>query len=200
MSQRGMEFLMSLNSVLSLSDLLQSLDQYKSRQTVNVRYVISRHFPKHDYNRCQAVRKQHTKSTVTVYRVDCRLAPSQREMSLQSNAVFQWLGASLESTLCIYCNTHIVFFLNYARESADGRQSIIPLYIDGFLFSQRQRPLNFRHVCFYERLHTMRLFRDNFVGIPQCVQCHTGGQFMKLFFAYTAIAEGMSYHNDDILL
>ena len=109
MSQRGMEFLMSLNSVLSLSDLLQSLDQYKSRQTVNVRYIISRHFPKHDYNRCQAVRKQHTKSTVTVYRVDCRLAPSQREMSLQSNAVFHWLGASLESTVCIYCNTHIAF-------------------------------------------------------------------------------------------
>ena len=30
---------------------------------------------------------------------DSRLAPSQRETSLQSNAVSHWLGASLESAL-----------------------------------------------------------------------------------------------------
>ena len=32
-----------------------------------------------------------------ITRADCRLAPSQRETSLQSNAVCHWLGANLES-------------------------------------------------------------------------------------------------------
>ena len=32
-----------------------------------------------------------------VYRADSRFAPSQWEMSLQSNAVSHWLGANLES-------------------------------------------------------------------------------------------------------
>ena len=35
-------------------------------------------------------------------RADSRLAPSQWEMALQSNAVFHWLGANLESALCLY--------------------------------------------------------------------------------------------------
>ena len=35
-----------------------------------------------------------------VNRADSRLAPSQWEMSLQSNAISYWLGASLESALC----------------------------------------------------------------------------------------------------
>ena len=33
------------------------------------------------------------------YRADCRFAPSQWEMSLQSNAVSHWLGANLKSAL-----------------------------------------------------------------------------------------------------
>ena len=33
------------------------------------------------------------------FRADSRLAPSQRETSLQSNTVFHWLGANLESAL-----------------------------------------------------------------------------------------------------
>ena len=35
------------------------------------------------------------------YRADCRLAPSQWEMLLQSNAISHWLGANLESALAI---------------------------------------------------------------------------------------------------
>ena len=38
---------------------------------------------------------------ITVFRADSRLAPSQRETSLQSNAVSHWLGANLELALCI---------------------------------------------------------------------------------------------------
>ena len=34
------------------------------------------------------------------YRVNSRFAPSQWETSLQSNAVFQWLGANLELACC----------------------------------------------------------------------------------------------------
>ena len=37
-----------------------------------------------------------------INRTDSRLAPSQWETSLQSNAVPHWLGANLESTLVIY--------------------------------------------------------------------------------------------------
>ena len=39
-----------------------------------------------------------------VSRADSRLAPSQWETSLQSNAVSHWLGANLESTPCILLN------------------------------------------------------------------------------------------------
>ena len=39
-----------------------------------------------------------TKPSIS-YRADFRLAPSQRETSLQSNAVSHWLGANLESAL-----------------------------------------------------------------------------------------------------
>ena len=35
----------------------------------------------------------------TKFRADSRFVPSQWEMPLQSNAVFHWLGANLESAL-----------------------------------------------------------------------------------------------------
>ena len=38
----------------------------------------------------------------TQYRADSKLAPSQWETSLQSNAVSNWLGANLESALQYY--------------------------------------------------------------------------------------------------
>ena len=38
----------------------------------------------------------------TYITADSRLAPSQWETSLQSNAVSHWLGANLESALCLY--------------------------------------------------------------------------------------------------
>ena len=38
-------------------------------------------------------------NTLCCFRADSRLAPSQWEMSLQSNAVSHWLGANLESAL-----------------------------------------------------------------------------------------------------
>ena len=46
-------------------------------------------------------------------RADCRLAPSQWETSLQSNAVPHWLGAKLESALrhSIYITGHFPDFL-----------------------------------------------------------------------------------------
>ena len=42
----------------------------------------------------------------SVSKTDSRLAPSQWETSLQSNAVSHWLGANLESALCILCNPY----------------------------------------------------------------------------------------------
>ena len=40
-------------------------------------------------------------ATLLCLRADSRLAPSQWETSLQSNAVSHWLGANLESALCL---------------------------------------------------------------------------------------------------
>ena len=40
-------------------------------------------------------------------RTDFRLAPSQREASLQSNAVSHWLGSNLESTLSMFYSSNI---------------------------------------------------------------------------------------------
>ena len=49
------------------------------------------------------------KSACDIYRADFRLAPSQWETALQSNAVSHWLDANLESTLfpCLP-SSHIV--------------------------------------------------------------------------------------------
>ena len=45
----------------------------------------------------------------TYYRADFRLAPSQWETSLQSNAVSHWLGATLESALYyLHCRVRIL--------------------------------------------------------------------------------------------
>ena len=47
------------------------------------------------------------------YRADFRLAPSQWETSLQSNAVSHWLGANLESALWyIVCSNAIIMLIN----------------------------------------------------------------------------------------
>ena len=62
-----------------------------------------------------AKKKETTKDLIShhikyVYRVDSRLAPSQWEMLLQSNAISHWLGANLESALILHpdvCTTDI---------------------------------------------------------------------------------------------
>ena len=41
------------------------------------------------------------KQKVGARKADSRLAPSQWETSLQSNAISHWLGTNLESTLCM---------------------------------------------------------------------------------------------------
>ena len=48
----------------------------------------------------------------TLLRDDFRLAPSQWEMSLQSNALSHWLGVNLESTLALYidCRQNAAYF------------------------------------------------------------------------------------------
>ena len=45
-----------------------------------------------------------TPMIIYVFRADSRFAPSKWEKSLQSNAVSHWLGASLESALCVTHN------------------------------------------------------------------------------------------------
>ena len=44
-------------------------------------------------------------TTKRIIRADSRLAPSQRETLLQSNAISHWLGTNLESTLFYYSST-----------------------------------------------------------------------------------------------
>ena len=60
----------------------------------------------HWHSRCRCYREHYdlfslsiAGSDASVYRADSRLAPIQRETSLQSNAVPHWLGANLESAL-----------------------------------------------------------------------------------------------------
>ena len=57
-----------------------------------------------------------------IYRADFRLAPSQWETSLQSNAVSHWLGANLDSALYIYIYLYIYMYISsYCK--ADGNIS-----------------------------------------------------------------------------
>ena len=53
-----------------------------------------------DGNWCSTCR-YFTEAVDSIYRVNSRLAPSQREASLQCNVVSHWLGANLESALHI---------------------------------------------------------------------------------------------------
>ena len=49
---------------------------------------------------------------------DSRLATSQWEMSLQSNAVSHWLGANLESVLGVICKVATIFIEGPAEQDA----------------------------------------------------------------------------------
>ena len=61
-------------------------------------------------------------------RADYRFAPSQWEMSLQSNAVCHWLGANLESALTLKQSRFIThFFLCTRLISIRGCKSSIPV-------------------------------------------------------------------------
>ena len=51
------------------------------------------------------------------YRADSRLAPSQWETSLQSNAVSHWLSANLESALGYTAPFWLVFLFTYIRHT-----------------------------------------------------------------------------------
>ena len=51
------------------------------------------------------------------FRADSRLAPSQWDTSLQSNAVFRWLGTNLESVLNLWCLCVAVLVLLGCRGS-----------------------------------------------------------------------------------
>ena len=78
-----------------------------------------------------------------VSRADSRFVPSQWEMSLQSNIVSHWLGAILESALCIYMEmepyTYIYIFVVLFWWSGTGKwfrikkeTSCLPLVRPGF--------------------------------------------------------------------
>ena len=56
------------------------------------------------------------------YRADSRLAPSQWETSLQSNAVSHWLGANLESALLVYLIPCSSKWRHNGRDSVSNHQ------------------------------------------------------------------------------
>ena len=77
------------------------------------------------------------------YRADSRLAPSQWETPLQSNAVSHWLGANLESALkiALCCIIHVMSFwgCGYANELLLSMTMAIPismLHENYYIFSQ----------------------------------------------------------------
>ena len=66
-----------------------------------------------------------------IYKADSRLAPSQWETSLQSNAVSHWLGANLESVLIYLCQAITKHSAHYKESRVfslqwrhDGRDSV----------------------------------------------------------------------------
>ena len=61
--------------------------------------------------------------SIHVPRADSRLAPSQWETSLQCNAVSHWLGANLESALCVFFSIQypIVFSRTWAQVWTSSR-------------------------------------------------------------------------------
>ena len=67
---------------------------------------------------CDTVYTRYT-AAYQVYSADYRLAPSQWETSLQSNAVFHWLGANLESALVYILYYRSVPWLCLFGESSD---------------------------------------------------------------------------------
>ena len=91
---------------------------------------------------------------MSIYRPDSRLAPSQWETSLQSNAVSHWLGANLESALCP-CSASCVnqglvnvwspCVVNRPRlSSKDGAHS---LQTTGHSLFKLRQIINGRHFC-----------------------------------------------------
>ena len=62
-----------------------------------------------------------------IFRADSRLAPSQWETSLQSNAVSHWLGANLESSLILLCSIQTTIPLTTLGELAIGPHRSIHL-------------------------------------------------------------------------
>ena len=70
--------------------------------------------------------------SISCIRADSRLVPSQWETSLQSNAVSHWLGANLESSLCIVQRsptwvTHRNLMTWYAGRSIHGNRNVVIL-------------------------------------------------------------------------
>ena len=114
---------------------------------------------------CNAMVMQLLRQTYYI-RADSRLAPSQWERSLQSNAAFHWLGANLESALfmdslgeqfiltviniCILCNSkdprkwnHMVSFGN--NESRHwGRDKMAAIILTTFSNAFLEWKYNFR--------------------------------------------------------
>ena len=66
-----------------------------------------------------------TKANVYVIKADSRLAPSQWETSLQSNAVLHWLCVNLKSAPC-YATDHL-YNLNYFAPQPLCDKSMMPL-------------------------------------------------------------------------
>ena len=73
---------------------------------------------------------EYMKTLECLYRADIRLAPSQWEMSLQSNADSHWLGANLKSTLCV--GAHSWWSCCVGRGMVVGGSQIPPRWSDWF--------------------------------------------------------------------
>ena len=62
------------------------------------------------------------RNDILSFRADCRLAPSQWEMSLQSNAISHWLGANLESAPSFQVNITLKWM---SKDLIGGKSTLV---------------------------------------------------------------------------
>ena len=110
-------------------------------------------------------------------RADCRLAPSQRETSLQSKAVSHWLGSKLESALDIIAMDSCGLFAHVPQTyfTSTGRSLQCPSTSE----------LNWR----------IRVNRDGWEPGLFCDKYWSANGYSDCYIAYTWSADG--YEQDD---
>ena len=67
-------------------------------------------------------------TAILYHRADSKLAPSQRETLLQSNAISHWFGAYLESVLSQYILTYSMIYWQQIPQKDPYHQETTPQY------------------------------------------------------------------------